>query len=1446
VKFDNTTRNRLQRLVGTCRTLLTEEFDSQLQERFGIFANEGRIFPTEKIPYIDPEQARIASLLRERIEHLVATEGAPADRTNQVIWRVLREQAFTVLNRFAALRMSEERGIIQETVGGGLRSKGFQVFETVALSGTGSVYERYRVFIHRMFDEIAVDLGVLFDRFSPFGLLFPREQTLLRLFELLNDTEIKPLWREDETIGWIYQYYNDAAERKQMRELSSAPRNSRELAVRNQFFTPRYVVEFLTDNTLGRIWFEMTGGQTRLSEQCRFLARRPNEVFLGVNETAAEPVNSSDENLSREGLFKQPVYVPHRPLKDPRSIRMLDPACGSMHFGLYAFDLFEVIYDEAWELAQRSDYALNSSEAFAPFVAFVAQYPGKTAFLREVPGLIIEHNIHGIDIDPRCAQIAGLSLWLRAQRAWQEQRLQLTNRPRILRSNIVCAEPMPGEELFLTEFIEAQLSSTPEKHLLSQLVRRVFEAMKLAGEVGSLLRIEEEIASAVAAAKQKWLVGPQLEQEHLFDDDSAPPPQKELGLAATRIADDTFWQRAEERIYAALQAYAEQADQGIQYQRRIFADDAARGFAFIDLCRKRYDVVVMNPPFGTSSESAKEYIFSHFEREKIELGACFVRAHLARLSSGGQLGVIANRTILISRTFEDWRRRALRGLLQCADLGHGVLDALVETAAFTVAVGRSTSCSFYKLLDVSDKSEELQNCIEACRLPEKSKRTFDRDLDSFDSIDGFVFAYWLPASLLRKYTTAPKASDRKIIARSGLQTCDNFRFIRLVWEVPPSSHEMLKSWPRLTKGGDYQPFWSDIPLVVHWKDDGNQIKALVDSLYRQWSKQIPSVNLYRKPGATYTERTTSAISLRLLPENCLFDKKGPFVGFIGPEFNGALILQFIALSFTTPIKALIESSVGLRDATASGSPARDYLPSLLERLSFPRFSEKDAEKIQKASLICVLRHRDIACDCEASSVWRPSIAWSAHTSIAALVHSRVQSFRSYLREIYSAFAEIEHRALSVFEVSSGETESLNEILGDSIFTFETTEFEVEPEALAQLMNLNVDHLVDVVAKSHGMKTATLKQAFVGDRTIELLSFHFRRHPLQIVDKLDNYNIVPQENMLQTAQNVVSIAVGAAFGRWDIRYLTGEKSVPALPNPFAPLPICPPGQLQNEKGLPLTIDDVRRLEAVGQWYYPLDLPRDGILLDDPGHPADLEKRVHQVLQVIWKQHWETIEREACEILGVFALRDYFRNTTGFSADHLKLYSKSRRQAPIYWPLSTKSGSYTLWLYYSRLSNQTLYIAVNEFVKPKITQVEADLARASGADMVRSANRAAFEALNEFRSELIEFQDELLRVAQLPYKPNLNDGVLITAAPLWKLFRLPKWSKDLKACWDALSVGKYDWAHLAYSIWPERVKKVCETDRSIAIAHGLERLCTRPVGKSEKRRKNILPKEKSGED
>lgn len=251
-------------------------------------------------------------------------------------------------------------------------------------------------------------------------------------------------------------------------------------------------------------------------------------------------------------------------------------------------------------------------------------------------------------------------------------------------------------------------------------------------------------------------------------------------------------------------------------------------------------------------------------------------------------------------------------------------------------------------------------------------------------------------------------------------------------------------------------------------------------------------------------------------------------------------------------------------------------------------------------------------------------------------------------------------------------------------------------------------------------------------------------------------------------------------------------------------------------------------------YPLRISWPGILVDDEGHPEDIVGRVREALAVIWPETHDEIEQEACAILKVDSLRDYFARPDRFFADHLSRYSKSRRAAPIYWPLSSPNGAYTVWLYYHRLTDQTLYSVINDFVDPKLKRASEDAGRLRARSGRSKAEEKDLERLIDLEAELKTFREELLRVAGF-WRPDLNDGVQITAAPLWRLFRHKPWQKRLRETWEKLEAGDYDWAHLAYSIWPDRVRGKCITDKSLAIAHDLEHLYVEPPDAPQKKRK-----------
>ena len=298
-----------------------------------------------------------------------------------------------------------------------------------------------------------------------------------------------------------------------------------------------------------------------------------------------------------------------------------------------------------------------------------------------------------------------------------------------------------------------------------------------------------------------------------------------------------------------------------------------------------------------------------------------------------------------------------------------------------------------------------------------------------------------------------------------------------------------------------------------------------------------------------------------------------------------------------------------------------------------------------------------------------------------------------------------------------------------------------------------------------------------------------------------------------AKSLISYYFGLIIGRWNITFSTDENRSVKVPNPFDQLLHCPTGMLQNANGLPANPKDVPA-------DYPLRISWSGIIVDDEGHIEDIVTRVREAIEVIWNDKAEEIEQETCEILGVRSLREYLTNPIKFFADHLKRYSKSRRQAPIYWPLSTASGSYTLWLNYHRLTDQTLYTCINDFVEePKLKQISEAVAELSRKASRSLQEEKKLEKLADLEIEIKDFRDELLRIAEF-WKPNQNDGVQITAAPLWKLFQHKPWQKKLKETWKKLEEGDYDWSHLAYSIWPDRVIRASHKDRSYAIAHDLE--------------------------
>jgi Eco57I restriction-modification methylase len=634
--MDKATRNTIERATQHARKLLDEDFSSQLEGTFdvlrsGVIAPEGGV-------HLSAHQHFQRDKIVAAIEHKRAAGMTAIDAVVDYV----RDAAFTTLNRFVALKMLEARQLVQECITKGEQSAGYREFYGMA-PGVALLPDAsgYRLYVECLFDEFSTEIKVLFDRRDAASVLWPKRQTFEALLAILNDTDLTVVWSEDETIGWVYQFFNSGEERRKMRDESSAPRNSRELAVRNQFFTPRYVVQFLVDNTLGRVWLEMYDGGGHISELCKYF------------------VNSAE---------KAPQT---RLRKDPRDLRILDPACGSGHFLLYSFDLLLTIYEDAW-----------SAEVAAPMSEITGRslqqdYPVLGDLRRALPGLIVEHNLYGVDIDPRCAQIAALAIWLRAQRAWKDLGVAAFDRPHIQRTHIVVAEPMPGDAVMVDEFA-ARLNPP----LLRDLFKKMVGESRLAGELGVLLRVEDGIATELSRAREQF-----VKQRRTSGFLPGMEPVLQQGsLDLSGIDDDRFFHEAEARIVEALRTFAETATGSASVRRRLFAGDAAHGIALIDLVRTEFDVILMNPPFGACSLTAKKDFERSYTRTKNDVYAAFVERGVELLRPLGMLGAITSRTGFFLSSFRSWREEILlkeAPPVVFADLGHGVLDsAMVEVAAY--------------------------------------------------------------------------------------------------------------------------------------------------------------------------------------------------------------------------------------------------------------------------------------------------------------------------------------------------------------------------------------------------------------------------------------------------------------------------------------------------------------------------------------------------------------------------------------------------------------------------------------------------------------------------------------------------------------------------------------------------------------------------------------------
>ena len=632
---------------------------------------------------------------------------------------------------------------------------------------------------------------------------------------------------------------------------------------------------------------------------------------------------------------------------------------------------------------------------------------------------------------------------------------------------------------------------------------------------------------------------------------------------------------------------------------------------------------------------------------------------------------------------------------------------------------------FFRLLALDDKEATLLSAIATANRGELAAHVFHVDPSSFRQVPGSPFAYWVSEKVRRLFTELPSFENEEgtRTTRCGLGTTDNFRFLRLCWEVEPK--QVNFRWMPYYDGGVYSLFYDTFPVVVDWANNGSEVKLFISEKFGSASRKVQGEDHYFQAGFVFPRRT-KGLSPKVMCRGGIYSNAGQ-AGF-APAEDLLWTIAILSSAVCTPLIALSQGRTG---------DAAQFEVGMLKQL--PWFDQKDdchGTTIERLASSCINIKQFLVSTNEISHVYHvPALLQAFGETLANKIASWQDRVADADRQLAEHQREIDEIAFRLYGIDGEDRRAMEE--------------------------------------GSGLKAKPAEEA-------------------EAEDDEPGDDVGPAVEGKPLTAALLSYMMGCVVGRWDVRFVNCERPTPELLDPFDPLPVCSPGMLQGDDGLPL------HHTPEG---YPLRIDWDGILVDDPDHSDDII-RVRDVLELIWKDRADAIEKEACEILGAAELRDYFRKpgAGGFWDDHVKRYSKSRRKAPIYWLLQSSKKNYALWIYYHRLGKDILFKALLNYVEPKIrlvlgqwSSVLGQIQQAKGQgqrtkDLKKLEKEA--ERLESFLTELRDFEDKLRRAANLHLDPDLNDGVVLNIAPLRELV---PW-KEAKSYWDDLMDGKYEWSSI----------------------------------------------------
>ena len=641
--------------------------------------------------------------------------------------------------------------------------EGLDASRVMELMQTGDDEALFRCLFLAQCDELSSCIPGVFDRVgSAMELLLPdgllrQDSVIDRLVTSIPEED----WEHVEILGWMYQYYN--AEVKDAFFKSKAKETPDTIGPATQLFTPEWIVRYMVENSLGRLW----------------MLNFPESMLCQKWDYYIAPDAEHEDFIRIDG---------------PEDITLCDPACGSGHILVYAFQL---LFDMYVERGYRE---------------------------REIPQLILEKNLSGMEIDPRAAQIANLAL-------------------------AMCARE--HDRRFFGRGVQADvLVVAPTKFQRD--------------EAGCVIELPED---AAIMADQQFIDA----LEHLDEVGSLLNPT-EAQLAALRADANRFASEA-----GGSSLFKSNLGEKLQDALRV-----------CEALARKFDCVVANPPYmGSSSFSPfmSKWIKKNYPDVKSDLCTCFIERIVGMCKAAAFAGLTTSNSWMFLSSFEVLRQHivndlTIETLVQLSVHGFHGIAAQVCTFVLRNSYSDGYLGAYIRLNDFDHHSLQEPKTREAIANPDCGY-FYCRNAKTFTQIPGTPIAYWASEALLRAFESCP-AMSAKLETRVGMATADNDRFLRLWFEVArtrltvdcrsleESAVRNIK-WVPYTKGGDYRKWYGNRDYCVDWSNNGMSIKQCIDAKTGRIRSHNYNGEYSFRPHASWSYLSSSKIHLRFMPEGCLFD-----------------------------------------------------------------------------------------------------------------------------------------------------------------------------------------------------------------------------------------------------------------------------------------------------------------------------------------------------------------------------------------------------------------------------------------------------------------------------------------------------------------------------------------------------------------------------------------------